>query len=144
MVWAGMGIPQSLDSQHSQDQARQEEDLRSLGNNSPPTGLSTGNGLQEEGRNEQVLQLGVLSVSRGDVGQEDGLIVSLALMKTGATHLDDTSSSPHGSDTGVVEGPVVGLGSLSHEHETLSVRHDLGGVKSLLKVADLSAHPCWS
>lgn len=51
------------------------------------------------------------------------------------THLDDTSSSPHGSNTGVVEGPVVGLGSLPHEHETLSVRHDLGSVKSLLEIA---------
>jgi hypothetical protein len=113
--------------------------LRGLGNNSPPTGLSLGNGLQEEGRNEQVLQLGVLSVGSSDVGQEDGLGISTASCFLCWTHLDDTSSSPHGSDTGVVEGPVVGLGSLSHEHETLSVRHDLGGVKGLLKVAMLSA-----
>ena len=111
-MWAGMGIPHRLFV--SDDQAEDKNDIRSLGNDSPPTGLSIGNGLQEEGRNKQVLQLGVLSVGSGDVGQENGL--------------DDTSSSPHGSDTGVVQGPVVGLGSLPHEHETLSVRHDLGSV----------------
>jgi hypothetical protein len=61
-----------------------------------------------------------------------GSVSSLDLVDE--TYLDDTSSSPHGSDTGVVKGPVVGLGSLPHEHETLSVRHDLGSVKSLLEV----------
>lgn len=83
------------------------KDLRGLSNDSPPSWLSLSDGLQEEGGGQQVLEFWVLSVGSGDVGQEDGL--------------DDTSSSPHSSDTGVVEGPVVGLGSLSHEHESLSV-----------------------
>jgi hypothetical protein len=59
------------------------------------------------------------------------------------THLDDAPASPHGSDTRVVQVPVVDLGGLTHEHESLSVRDDLGSVKSLLKVANrqLVAHP---
>lgn len=93
-----------------------------LSNDSSPSSLGTGNGLEEEGADEQVLEFGVLSVGGGNVGQED--------------RLDDTSTSPHGSDTGVVEGPVVDLGGLSHEHESLSVRDDLGSVKSLFEVID--------
>ena len=38
-----------------------------LGNNPSPSGLSSGNGLGEEGADEQVLELWVFSVSGGDV-----------------------------------------------------------------------------
>ena len=93
-----------------------------LGNDSPPSWLSLGDGLEEEGGNEQVLELLVLSVGGGNVGKED--------------RLDDTSTSPHGSDTGVVKGPSVDLGSLTHEHESLGVRNDFRSVKSLLQVVD--------
>lgn len=93
-----------------------------LSDNSSPSGLGLGDGLEEEGADEQVFELRVLSVGGGNVGKED--------------RLDDTSTSPHGSDTSVVEGPVVDLGGLSHEHESLSIRDDLGGVKSLFEVID--------
>jgi hypothetical protein len=46
-----------------------------LGNDAPPSGLSLGNSLQEEGAGEQVLELRVLAVGRGDVGKEDRLNV---------------------------------------------------------------------
>ena len=93
-----------------------------LSNDSSPSWLGTSNSLGEEGAGEQVLELGVLSVGGGDVGKED--------------RLDDASTSPHGGDTSVVEGPAVDLGGLSHEHESLSVRDDLGSVKGLLEVVD--------
>jgi hypothetical protein len=93
-----------------------------LGNDSPPSWLSLGNSLKEEGGNEQVLELVVLSVGGGNVRQED--------------RLDDTSTSPHGSDTGVVKSPSVDLGGLTHEHESLGVRDDFRGVKSLLEVVN--------
>ena len=54
-------------------------------------------------------------------------------------YLDDASTSPHGGNTSVVQLPVVDLGSLSHEHETLSIRDDLGSVKGLLEIATESA-----
>lgn len=139
MVWAGMGIPHRLIDElpvlpHNYFWT---DDSRSLGNDSSPSGLGLGDGLQEEGRGQQVLEVRVLSVGSGDVGQEDGLykLAWPALRVCLGTYLDDTTSSPHGGDTGVVEGPVVGLGSLSHEHEALGVRDDLRGVKGLLKVA---------
>ena len=50
--------------------------------------------------------------------------------------LDNATTTPHGSDTGVVQVPAVHLGGLAHEHEALGVRDDLGSVKSLLKVVD--------
>lgn len=93
-----------------------------LSDDSPPAGLGLFEGLGEEGSKEEVLEFGVLSVGSGDVRKEDGL--------------DDTATSPHSSDTGVVQVPVVNLGSFTHEHEALGVRDDLGGVKSLLKVVN--------
>ena len=95
---------------------------RSLGVDATPSGLGVGDGLGEEGAQEQVLQVGLLTVGRGDVGKED--------------RLDDAATAPHGSDTGVVEGPVVVNGGLAHEHEALGVRDDLGGVKTLLEVVN--------
>ena len=51
-----------------------------------------------------------------------------------STHLDDATTSPHGGDTGIVQSPVIDLGSLTHEHKALRVRDDLRSVKSLLEV----------
>lgn len=93
-----------------------------LSDDSPPAGLGLFEGLGEEGSKKKVLELGVLSVGGGNVRKED--------------RLDDTATSPHSSDTGVVQVPVVNLGSLTHEHEALGVRDNLGGVESLLKVAN--------
>lgn len=94
----------------------------SLGHSSSPGGVSLGDGALEEVVKQQVLELGVLSVSLGDVSKENGS--------------DDATTSPHEGDTGVVELPAVGLGGLSDEHEALGVRDDLGGVKGLLKLVD--------
>ena len=38
---------------------------------------------------------------------------------------DDAASSPHESDSTIVEVPLVNLGSLSEQHEALCVRYDL-------------------
>jgi hypothetical protein len=46
---------------------------RGLSDNSSPSWLSGGNGLKEEGRDEQVLEVWLVSVGGGDVRQEDGL-----------------------------------------------------------------------
>lgn len=51
---------------------------RGLRNDSPPSGLSLGDSLHEEVGSEQVLKVGLLAVSRGDVRQEDTLLVSNA------------------------------------------------------------------
>lgn len=92
-----------------------------LSDDSPPSGRSLLDGRLEEVIEQQRLELLVLLEGGGDVGQED--------------RLDDTTSSPHLGDTGVVQVPTVLLSGLTHEHESLGVRDDLGGVKGLLKVA---------
>jgi hypothetical protein len=92
-----------------------------LSDNSPPSGRSLLDSRLEEVVEQQGLELVVLLEGGGDVGQED--------------RLDDTTTSPHLGDTGVVQVPTVLLSGLTHEHESLGVRDDLGGVKGLLKVA---------
>lgn len=57
-------------------------------------------------------------VSFGDVSEED--------------RADDTSSTPHESDARVVEFPAVIMGSGTHEHESLGVGDEFGGVQCLL------------
>ena len=47
---------------------------------------------------------------------------------------DDAASSPHESNPSVVELPVVDLGCLPHEHESLGIGHDLRGIESLSNV----------
>lgn len=101
-----------------------------LRDNAPPAGLSSSESLEEEGAGEQVFELRVFAVSGGNVGKED--------------RLDDAAAAPHGGDTGIVQLPAVDLGGLAHEHETLGVRDDLGGVKSLLEVAETSVLPCYA
>lgn len=89
----------------------------SLGNNVAPALGGILNSLGEEGVEEQVFQVGVLGVGSLDVAQEDGA--------------NDAATAPHEGNAGVVQVPAVLLGSLAHEHETLGVGDDLGGVKSL-------------
>lgn len=93
-----------------------------LGDDPPPSGRSLLDGRLEEVVEQQRLELVVLLEGLGDVGQED--------------RLDDTTTSPHLGDTGVVQVPTVLLAGLTHEHESLSVRDDLGGVEGLLEVID--------
>lgn len=49
-------------------------------------------------------------------------------------HLDDTTPTPYTSNTCVVQMPVELFGSLTHEHEALCIRDDLGRIESLLQV----------
>jgi len=93
-----------------------------LGDDAAPSRLGLVDGLVEEVVEEQVLELGVLGVSVGDVTKEDTA--------------DDASSAPHEGDSGVVQVPLVLLGGLTHEHESLGVRDELGGVEGLLEVVD--------
>ena len=93
-----------------------------LSDHATPALLSVVDGLVEEVVEEKILELGVLAESSGDVLEEDGS--------------DNATTTPHESDRGVVELPVVLLGSLAHEHEALGVRDNLGGVESLLEVSN--------
>lgn len=52
---------------------------------------------------------------------------------TSAVPPDDAAAPPHQSDGAVVQRPAELLGRLPQQHEALSVRNDLGGVKSLDK-----------
>ena len=93
-----------------------------LGDSVSPSGLSLVDGLAEEVVEQQVLELGVLAVSLGDFLQEDGA--------------DNASTAPHEGDLWLVQLPLVLLGGVLDQHETLSVGDDLGCVKSLLEVVD--------
>jgi hypothetical protein len=66
--------------------------------NISPAILSLVNSLVEEVIEEQVLQVGLGTVSRGDVLQEDGA--------------NDAATTPHESDGGLVQLPLVLLSSL--------------------------------
>jgi hypothetical protein len=78
--------------------------------------------LVEEVVEEQVLEVRLVMVDRGDVLKEDGS--------------DDAPTAPHEGNGGVVELPLVVSGGLLHEHKALGVQDDLGGVESLLKVLE--------
>ena len=51
----------------------------------------------------------------------------------------DTSSSPHKSNTTKVQFPAKLLGCFPHQHKSLSIRHNLGCIKSLLKEIVMTA-----
>lgn len=51
-----------------------------LGDDAAPSGLGLGNGLEEEGGDEEVLEVGVLAVGGSDVREEDGLGTSAKLL----------------------------------------------------------------
>lgn len=97
-----------------------DTDLSGLGNDVSPSWLSLLDGVLEEVGEEEVLELWVLAVGISDVLEENGA--------------DDASSAPHEGDGRLVELPVVLLSGLLHEHETLGVGDNLGGVESLLEV----------
>lgn len=97
-----------------------DTDLSGLGNDVSPSWLSLLDGVLEEVGEEEVLELWVLAVGISDVLEEDGA--------------DDASSAPHEGDGWLVELPLVLLSGLLHEHETLGVGDNLGGVKRLLEV----------
>jgi hypothetical protein len=59
-------------------------------------------------------------VGFGDVSEEDGA--------------DDTAAAPHESNASVVEFPAVVVGGGTHEHKTLGVGDEFGGVQCLLSV----------
>ena len=95
-----------------------------LGDDVSPAGLSLVDSLVEEVVEEQVLEVGVSTVGLGDVLQEDGA--------------DNASTTPHEGNLGLVKLPAVLLGGVLDQHETLSIRDNLGGVKGLLEVVDES------
>jgi hypothetical protein len=66
----------------NQQKVMEQLDSRGLGNDSPPSGLSARDSLQEEWAGEEILELGVLAVGGGDVGKEDTLRgVSVAFVR---------------------------------------------------------------
>ncbi len=99
-----------------------ETHLGSLSNDVSPSRLSLVDRVLEEVGEEQVLKVWVGAVRIGDVLEEDGA--------------DDAAASPHERDGWLVELPTVFLGSLLHQHETLSVGDNLGSVKCLLEVPE--------
>ena len=94
----------------------------SLGNNVSPALSGLGHGLGEEGVEQQVLELGVLGVGSLDVTQENGA--------------NNATTAPHQGNAGVVQVPAVLLGGLAHQHETLSIRDDLGSIEGLGDIVD--------
>lgn len=95
---------------------------RGLGDDVSPAGLSLVDGLVEEVVKEEVLKVGVVAIGGGDVLEEDGA--------------DNTATTPHEGNGGLVELPAVLLGRLLHKHEALGVGDDLGGIEGLLEVLE--------
>ncbi|KAH3667268.1 hypothetical protein OGAPHI_002917 [Ogataea philodendri] len=122
--WQLLGSVTVVEGQSSREGWGWDTGLNSKSESLSPSGLCLGNSLVEEWVEQQVLQVWVLSVSRGDLTQEN--------------RSDDTSSSPHESNGWEIELPAVLLGSFSDQHESLSIGDDLGGVKSLFQVVDES------
>lgn len=75
-----------------------DTELSSLGNNVSPAGLGLVDSLVEEVIEQQVLEIGVVAVSAGDVLQENGS--------------DNATAAPHQGNGGLVQLPAVLLGSL--------------------------------
>jgi len=91
-----------------------------LGHHLAPRGLARVHGVHEELVHQQIAQLGVLVEGVLDVAEE--------------STADDAAAAPHERDAAVVQVPAVDTRRLAHQHETLSVRHDLGRVQSLEKI----------
>lgn len=72
--------------------------MSALGDNVTPSLLSLVDGRVKEVVEEEVLEVGVGAVCLGDILQED--------------RSDDTSTTPHERNVGLVELPAVLLGSL--------------------------------
>mmetsp|Transcript_2176 Transcript_2176/g.3488 ORF Transcript_2176/g.3488 Transcript_2176/m.3488 type:complete len:212 (-) Transcript_2176:791-1426(-) len=84
---------------------------RGVSHDLPPALLTAVDGVDEIGREQQVLQAGLGVVSLLDLAQERGA--------------NDAPPAPHEGDLAVVERPSVGLGSFLQQHEALRVRNDL-------------------
>jgi hypothetical protein len=93
-----------------------------LSDDATPAGLCLVDGLVEEVVEQKRLELGGLGVGCRNITKEDGL--------------DDATTTPHAGNTSVVQVPLEVLSSLTHEHEALGVRHDLGSVECLLEIID--------
>jgi len=78
-----------------------------LADSSPPSRLSVSDSITEEVVKQQVLKLRVGTVGLGNISQKDGT--------------DDASTTPHESDSGIVQLPSVLLSSFTNQHETLSI-----------------------
>ena len=65
-----------------------------LGDDSPPSGLSLSERLEEEGAGQQVLKLRVLAVGGSDVGQEDRLFGRSAFFAFLCTRYPSLINSP--------------------------------------------------
>lgn len=81
-----------------------------LGDNVPPAVLCLVDGRVEEVVKEEVLEVGVAAVRLGDVLQEDGA--------------DDAATTPHERNLGLVELPLVHLGSLCENYSQRRNLHD--------------------
>lgn len=79
--------------QGSGESRGRDSEQGSLGNHVSPAGLCGVDGLVEEVVEEQVLEVGVVSVGGSDVLQEDGA--------------DNAATSPHQGDRRLVELPLV-------------------------------------
>ena len=62
--------------------------------------------------------------------------VRITKLRCSSSHLDDATATPDSGNTCVVQVPAELLSSLTHEHETLRIRDDLGGIEGLLQVID--------
>jgi len=84
--------------QRSREGRGRDAEQSRLGDDVAPAGLRLVDGLVEEIVKEQVLEVGVAVVRRTDLLEEDGA--------------DDAATAPHERDRGLVELPVILLGSL--------------------------------
>ncbi len=95
--------------------------------------------LVEEAVEEQRLEVRVSLVRGCNVTKENRLQCNKQVGTKRmycCPHLDDATSTPDAGNTCVVQVPIELFGSLTHEHETLCVRDDLGGIEGLLQVID--------
>jgi len=96
--------------------------------------------LVEEVVKEEVLEVGIGTVSNELSVQIVDL--RLRILRLGdvleENRSNNTAAAPHECNLRLVELPVVLLGSILDQHEPLSIRDDLGGVESLLKVVNES------
>jgi len=94
-----LGAVAVVEAQSSGEGGQRNTPQSRLADNVSPAALGGVDGLLEEVIEQQILKVGVVAVGVGDVLQEDGA--------------DNATTAPHESDGGLVELPVVLLGSLS-------------------------------
>lgn len=117
-----LGAVAVVEAEGSGESRQRDTPESRLADHVAPAVLSLVNSLSEEMVEQQVLKVGVVAVSVGDVLEENGA--------------DDAATAPHQSDRRLVQLPVVLLGGILDEHEALSVGNNLGGVQGLLEVID--------